>query len=243
MKANRFIVPVKQNCINKNKDLISVVILAASAGYRMKGFGSRSLCTMYGGTTLLQHQINVIKRVFNNFELIIVSGFESDKLVKYKQSNVRFVENQLFDTTGEAEQLRLAINNITTDKLLLINGDTLFDGKSISEFKNMSSTLLYNNNDTNEIGATVVNNYLTYLSYDLEEKWSGITYLTNKELEITKKIINNRDLNKLFMFEIINKVIDKNVKINAFNNNSKIFKIMSSEHIEKMRGINENTYI
>ena len=50
---------------------------------------------------------------------------------------------------------------------------------------------------------------LENMMYDLPMKWGQIAYFQDKELEILRSVACNKKNRKLFMFEIINKVIEK----------------------------------
>ena len=54
--------------------------------------------------------------------------------------------------------------------------------------------------------------------YDLDLKWNQIIYLQSKELDMFKTICKKRKNSKMFLFEIINKVIDKGGKIKCIVN-------------------------
>ena len=70
------------------------------------------------------------------------------------------------------------------------------------------------------------------MMYDLDLKWNQIIYLQSKELDIFKTICKKRKNNKLFLFEIINKVIDKGGKIKCIvNDEVKVIDVDTSKDL------------
>jgi choline kinase len=196
------------------------------------------------GVHLIYNQIACIRRCYPNSEIIVVSGFEADNIVHYRNLKVRFVENQIFEETGELEQIRLAMNNMETEKMLYISGDLYFNDHSIEGLVGPESTILIdkkNQIDSSEVGVTVVDNYITIMSYGLDSIWSNIIFFNEKELEILRQIASNRDLNKLYAFEAINKVLDKSGKIKAVSHDkSELLKVTSPKDIKKLGEKNAN---
>ena len=58
------------------------------------------------------------------------------------------------------------------------------------------------------------------MMYDLDLKWSQIIYLQDSVLRVFKKLVFDRSNKKLFLFEIINKLIDSGCKIKCIENDS-----------------------
>ena len=105
--------------VRKEYDL-SVAILCGQPIPRMKSYGSISLTTVNGNPLIIE-QINQIRQVFKKCEILVSVGFESSKIIKHIP-DVRIIENQLFDTTTDSEELRLIMNNIVNDGGELVKG-------------------------------------------------------------------------------------------------------------------------
>jgi hypothetical protein len=74
--------------------------------------------------------------------------------------------------------------------------------------------------------------------YDLDLKWNQIIYLQSKELDIFKSICTKRKYRKLFLFEIINKVIDRGGKIKCItNDNVKVIDVDNSKDLLRIKDI------
>ena len=80
--------------------LASIVLLCDKAGKRMKSYGPTPLVEI-AGRKLIDLQIESIRAVFRDFEIIIACGFESEKIIRYVRKhyaniNIRIVENQVY---------------------------------------------------------------------------------------------------------------------------------------------------
>ena len=96
---NRFIQKIK-----KDNLITSVGIISAGIGNRIKSNEPRCLLKV-GGRTLLEHQISLIKNIFASPKIIVGLGVAADKIIKKLGTEVRYVENQLYENTGSAETI------------------------------------------------------------------------------------------------------------------------------------------
>lgn len=230
------IVPVRRS--DYPKDNVTVIILAANIGYGMKSYGPKSLLHINNKETLLEYQINSIKSVFPKSDLILVVGYLADRIIKKCPDGVRIIENQFFEESNEAEQIRLALNCALTNNVLIIKDDIVFNSETLNEISKDTSCIIYdtkNQIDANNVGVTVVDNYATIFSYDIPTKWCHIAYLTNKELKIVQHLANNRDRHKMFFFELLNLMLKKTNKIHAIEpKNMEIVKIDASKNLTQL---------
>jgi len=243
-KTTRFITTIKKSGAGKDKDRkLSIILLNASPGYRMKSYGPKCLLKINNNISILEYQISLLKNTFHNCEVIVTVGFEADKIFKKHIKDIRFIENQIYDTTNIVEEIRLALNNITTEDVLLIHGDVVFNLQSIDSItKTGMSTLVYQEKNITEddVGVTIIDNKATILSYGITPKWSHIVYLTGQELALLKLYCSNREFVRMYPFEIINMILEKPqstiMGINPLN--SQIIKIESIKDIKS-----ENSHI
>ena len=66
-----------------------------------------------------------------------------------------------------------------------------------------------------EIGVTVVDDHVTAFAYGLSKKWSQIAYLEGKEFFAIKKLCSDKRKNKLYLFELLNIMINNGHQIKA----------------------------
>ena len=207
---SRFISKIKQShCKN-----ISVAILGNEADYRVKFYGPKCLLK-YGSSTIIQNQIKLIKDTQNVDDIIVVLGFESEKVARYLPDHIRIIENQLYKDTSSSESLRLVINNICSDRLLIIDGNMLVSRRMFKNLDFSRSFALCHKNDrsNNEISVSNIDGYIGNFSFGLENCWNNIVFLQGKEFKLLKNICSNRDRGRFFVFELLNLIVDEGGKI------------------------------
>jgi len=225
INSSRFIVPTRPNK-KKLKSDITTIILSGSLGYRSKSYGSKLMLKAENGKTILDNQVETINNVYPNGDIIVTTGIQSDKVAKEKPQQVRIVENQLYESTGEFEQLRLALNNCVTDEVIIVNGILFFDEQAIKELVTTHSFNILVHKDMmeeDEVGVTIVDDFATILSYSISKhKWCNMLHLKGKDLKIFRSIVNNRDNSKLMTFEAINMMLEKRSHAFAIQSESKV---------------------
>ena len=208
-----------KNSSSSEKD-ISVVILSAGAGLRIRSNEPRSLIKIKD-KTLINHQIEAVYNSFKACEIIGVFGIHIDKIIKKVDSRIRVVENQLYEDTNNSESMRLGLNNALFENVIFIHGDIYFDSTLLKDANyNKSFLVLDTNNDMDEkeVGATVNEKHVSILSYGLSKKWCQIFYLTGRELKILKNIFSKFKTQdkKMLSFELLNKVIENGGSFNFY---------------------------
>jgi L-glutamine-phosphate cytidylyltransferase len=191
---------------------ISVVILSAGAGLRIRSNEPRSLIKI-NNETLINHQIKAIEKSLSNHEIVGVFGTHIDRIIKKLNGKIRVVENQLHESTNNSESMRLGLNNCTNNSIVFIHGDIYFEPDLLREANyNKSFLVLDANGDIGEkeVGVTVSKKNVSILSYGLKKKWCQICHVTGKELKILKGIFSKfkQSDKKMLSFELINKIIE-----------------------------------
>jgi len=217
--SSRFIVPAQKAASGTAEhEKLSVIIPVAGMGHRMKSYGPKCLFPTSKNRTILERTIANVKKVFPYSEIIVIVGFEADKVIDTLPSSVRIVENQLYEQTNIVESLRLALNNAVHDNVLIIHGDLIFNVYALYDITTGGSCAIVDTQDRfgkNEIGVNIFENRITNFSYGLANKWAQIIYLTGHELNSFRSLCSQRDKNKMYMFEILNMVIDNKGSIQA----------------------------
>ena len=218
-KNSRFIAPARALDAGKSEHkLVSVIIPAAGLGSRMKSYGPKCLLPTSNGSTILNKIISNVKKVYPHCEIIVATGFESDRVVKAVSKEVRIVENQLYSETNMVESIRLSLNNAVNNDIIIINGDLIFNVFTLQNLTQCGSCALIDTQSRfqkNEIGVTIVEDSVVHFSYGLPAKWAQIVYLTGKELDLFTTFCNDRENNKRYTFEILNMVIEHGGRILA----------------------------
>lgn len=211
----------------------TVIILGANVGYRMKSYGPQSMFKI-GDKTLIEHQVDIIRKKLPRCDIILVTGYYADKVIKNRPAGIRIIENVMYEQTNEAEQLRLAFNNMITNTAIIVGADILFDFNTFKAVALEQSCLLVDNKNMiskDNIGVTVVNGEVTIMNYSLPTKWCHIALLTDKELKFVKALCNDRSHTKFYFSEILNLLLNKYTLKAIEPQANSISKLDSSENI------------
>lgn len=219
-KTNRFITsPVNNKKPNSLDDFISIILFGENHGYRMKSYGPISLMKIQG-KTLIQTQIEAIKATFKHFEIILCSGFETEKTVEFVRNNfpdvnIRIVENQVYFNSNCCESARLCLHNTNNDKILMCNGSLLITPSILASIDYDKSTVLCQQDDKHknfEVGIIENGGILESMSVGIKGRfWNEIFYLSNKKIiNSFYSIVSNPDYKNRFLFEAINSVLKSN---------------------------------
>lgn len=208
--------PIKLN-FGTTKDL-TAILLCAGKGRRTASIGSKSLIKI-GDTNLINHQIATLKNKFPNiFDIIVVVGFEADKIIRTLSNDIRVVENENFENTHISRSISLGLRAAKSENVFIINGDILFDQAVFNNFTQNSCAGLdeFGRIDDTKVGTIVENYRVVNFAYGLDgAKWAQINFVRGKELDLLRKITYNRESDFLSYLEVLNKVLNRGGKIDA----------------------------
>lgn len=215
-KPIRNVQPIK----NTAKQKISVIILAAGMTSGGKYLGNKSLLPLTNKKTILETQIEAINKAFPNIEIVLVSGFEGDRVMNHCGNNVICVENERYKETNTTRSLGMGLRAATSDKVVVIYGDVVFNHIALNKLDTSSSTVLYNDTLDHPSVGCVINKEgkLENLMYGVGQEWIQIFSLVGRELEQMRGIAWDRRNEKLLGFEAINKVVSNGGKFSCLCN-------------------------
>ena len=128
-----------------------------------------------------------------------------------------------YQDTNITRSVSIALRAMQSDRVLIICGDLVFSKGTLDflDFSQPSILALKNENQSSEVGCIVGNDgYIKNMMYDLDLKWGQMIYLQDRPLDVFKKLVFDRANKKLFLFEIINKVIDNGCKVKCITHDS-----------------------
>lgn len=211
VRHTRCTVPAKKT-YNKQEPL-TIILPCAGMGTRMKSYGSKSLLLINGrGESLISKQIKVLRGVYPQAEIIVVVGFQEDKIRKKNtDKKVKFIYNPLYETTNVVYSIGLAMRSCTNKRVLIVYGDLLFNKYAITAVSQDTSRVVIDeeNFKREEVGLSIDGKEIIHFAYDLPIKWAQIIYLVGKELKILREIIYNEQYIRWFGYEVFNQVINK----------------------------------
>lgn len=182
---------------------VSYIIIACYPDKGMKSYGSKSLID-FNKKKLLQYQIeSIAKSKHNNYEIIVISDFEIQKIQK------TFGDIQVYDL-GNNNPVYLGCKLAKYSQVIFIDYGCLFSNNIINDTKKHSTVVCSPSikNQSLDVGCLVKNRFLEHIFFDLpENKFCNIFSLSGKD---KKKILQTSgfDYFNLLSFEIINKLIE-----------------------------------
>jgi choline kinase len=106
---------------------VQVAILAAGMGTRLGRPFPKPLTRLATGQTIMEQQVENIRRVFgDDVRITIVVGFKND-LVMEHQPDALFVYNENYDQTNTSKSLLKALRASHEGSVIWMNGDVVFD--------------------------------------------------------------------------------------------------------------------
>lgn len=215
----RFTVPIKREGFGtKAENPLTVIIPAAGMGNRMKSYGPKCLLQANSKETILEKSISNIKKEYPYSDIIVVAGFESEKIIKSLPQSIRIVENKRYMDTNIGESIRLGINASANKNLLIVYGDLIYNIYSIRNLTSDGPCVVVDSKSRlkdNEVGATIVDDFVTNFAYGLPNKWSQIAYFEDESFEALKFLCSDKRKNKLYPFELFNIIINDGINIKA----------------------------
>src|SRR2546423_7963803 len=104
---------------------MKAIILAAGKGTRLNGVDLKPKCLFeVAGRTLLDRQVSALLESQLN-EIVIVAGFEAERIRRRCSPDISFVMNSRFEETSSLYSLWLAREHLV-DGFVVLNCDVLF---------------------------------------------------------------------------------------------------------------------
>ena len=216
--------------------LIHVIIPSAGIGRRMKSYGCKSLLSIKD-KRLIDIQLEYINSRFVRNEIILITGFDSERLMNYSPEDIIKIENEKYYENNVIRSISMGLRAIKDNRhVLVVLGDVLLNQKALELIDhNESSIIISNHMSENEVGCNINGKgLLEYMMFDLPNKWGHIIYLTGKELDLFKKNAWSKNKDKKFCFEIINDIVNQGGRIKCIiDNNIKVMDIDTSKDLQK----------
>lgn len=216
VRTKKHIHIIKSNNTSQER-LISIIILADRI-CRNKRNQNPSYLSMVKNKLLIDIQLLYLLENFKNIEIIISINNEQYDLLahiqeKYNTKNIRFVENCAINDTNDAESLRLCLNNISNDRIIVIKSGTIFPLHNLSNIDLSKSGIIIGPLDQRfEVG--VISNEkqnLDHLGFGLNNSWMEIFWINNiNSINTLRGIVSHKNYKKKFIFEALNDLVESN---------------------------------
>ena len=217
----------------------SIVIPAAGIGSRMKKYGPKPLIKINNSNNLIDRQFKIIDSVFRWYEIILITGFQHNKIIKHVPSKIKTIYNNDYESTNVIHSINIGLNNCSTDNVIILYGDLVFNKFAINlPFNLESMAVISNTMKSEEIGCNITNGYVEQMFYGINNKWAQILFLQNKELELMKDFASQENNATKYGFEAVNHIISKGGKFKAIQpKQAKIIDIDTSLDLKRISTI------
>ena len=216
--SSSYIVSPQKHDTHARQEFVSVVLLGENYGYRMKSYGPIPLIRL-GKITLLEKQVNVIKSVFPNYEILLCCGFGANKLITFVKEhlshlNIRIIENQLHNNSNCCESIRLCLNNTMNTRFVICNGELVFTRDQLEQIDLNTSSMMIQEIDEHknlDIGVIHNENYVENMSLGIKSShWCEIMSLAGRPIvNSLRSIVAVPEYKNKFVFEAVNDLVRK----------------------------------
>jgi choline kinase len=168
--------------------IIKAIILAAGIGSRLGKNLPKAMVKVDKKTTILDSQLDNLKKIVNVEDINIVVGFKKD-LIEENYPYLSFVYNKDYSKTNTSKSLLLALYEVKDYDILWLNGDVVFESKILKLIQNTSENIVCVNNTEvsgEEVKYTVDNEgYIKNISKSVENGLGeavGINFIKKEDV-------------------------------------------------------------
>ena len=180
---------------------ISFLIISPLLGYKE---GNKKFLKMNS----FKRNIELINNNFTNPDIVVVTG-QYNNFYKEKRSGYRICQNQLYEHSGESEQIRIGLDNVINSKLIIMREDCVINFQNLKKFlKGKKDFLLTGDNDKNP-GVVEVDSFAQNISFGLDNFFDDVFDVEDRLREVDLFVNKSHNLNKKF-YEMINYLISIN---------------------------------
>lgn len=219
----------------------AVVISAAGAGRRMKARGPKALIEIGGGETVLSRQLLLARKALPKAEIIVVVGYQKDRVVKSLPKDVGWVENPDHEETNVARSLLVGVNHANAKKAVLMCGDLVFGPDFLACLPEEGSVAIIDENQnhrSSEVGCNIDQERVCHFSYGVWPKWGQAVQLADKELDLYRRVASRDQSARWFAYEVLNGVIDAHGVLSpAYPDKNHLVEIDNTQDIDRAKSL------
>lgn len=167
-------------------------------------------------TILVNNQINVIRSCFPKSKITYIYGFDCDKVEQHfenniKQDKITLIYNQHYEDYGEIFSISRA-KSLLDEDILLFFGNLILKPSVFQNFTKNRSHIFTNNKNYNELGCMINSKgKIEHVCYELENYLEHIYYISKSDIDVFRSIVSRFENRNCFIFEVINKMIERGV--------------------------------
>jgi choline kinase len=194
----------------------NIIIIGAKPIKGMKSLGATSNIPIHKKKSILDLQLQNLDRRFTCDNIIYISGYMGG-CVQHSNSkyNISYIENSQYDVKNNGYSLKLALDRLYKhSSTLILFSKVLFNYHIFDALKRQKKSSIFIDNSKKNLYRIGCNinydcNTINNLFYGLDNKLCGIYFLAGKEHNMLLNILEKKhNIDNLFIFEIINSIID-----------------------------------
>lgn len=192
------------NFIFKN---VGFILCGAHPFNNTKSNGSK-LLHKYKDSEVFEYQLDLINSICENPEIIVTTGIDHKEFVKHqRKSEFVIVENQMYEFSNSAEDLRLGLLALRSPHVIFIDSviiPTIETMRYLLTGREMSSKIFTKKVNDNYIGAIKGERYIDSYSFSSPDKLTGMYFINTNDIHrILKKTIGKNFSKNKFAFELL----------------------------------------
>lgn len=158
---------------------------------------------------VLDCQVSAILSIFPHADIINVVGHDINRVIRFRPKNVRLVENVYYKQTGEMEDIRIGFNCTTSDSVLIINNNILFNSDTLKQLKLNTSCMLIGNKNVkkDKIGLTHLNYWAENIAFGIGNLIYNFVYLRQPEITMMQRYAMAKNRKHSYLFEGLNDIL------------------------------------
>lgn len=190
--------------------MINFIIIGdqPTKGAKVKGWNGASLISER--KSIVSSQISSSKILGKDTRILYVYGFDHKKVENYFELNykqTKLIYNKEHINLGETHSVSRTSNYLDSDSLIINSKCVL----KPSTFKNLNRkhSHIFTTKNHNQLGCHIENNKISHICYELDNYITDMFFIAKKDIELFRSMVINKKHRNCFIFEIINKMIDK----------------------------------
>lgn len=169
---------------------MKIVILAAGMGTRLGNSLPKTMTLLANGKTILQNMVDNLSQVFNKRDILMVVGYKKE-IIMEAHPDLLYVYNEQFNCTNTASSLLMALEKVSAESVLWLNGDVFFDAGLVRKVPELERSTVFV--DSGEVGREEIkytldkHGCIRELSKTLENgrgEAVGVNYIKDRDLTL-----------------------------------------------------------
>lgn len=209
---------------------MNCIIIADKFNKGNKTKGWNGLLKVNKNTILINNQIRNIYKVFPKANIVYIYGFDHKRVEDYlnQHQDIHMIYNEDYDHYGEVYSIAKA-RAFLNDSCLIFFGDMIIQNSMFKDFSKKSHIYI-NSKRQGDLGCTInEHGQPMHLFYDLKNYLGNMYYISKKDIENFRSLVNQPIYKNFFLFEIINIMIERQSTFECKDvKNKKLFQTINS---------------